>query len=73
MTARAGQVREMTGYHGGQTVRQGIYVRLRPPVLMVVGSLVGLAYVILLPVTFWLGSVSFLGRQTGRMLKITRG
>lgn len=76
----------MTGYRGGQTVREGFYlnrstwelervtgaagilpgdertryVRLPLPVLVVAGPLMGLAYVLLLPLVFWLVFAYFL-------------
>ncbi|MEE9399142.1 MAG: hypothetical protein V3V23_02640 [Dehalococcoidales bacterium] len=88
----------MVGYHGGQTVKAGLYLkrstwelesiargggvlsgnketyfrRLPLPAVMVVGPLMGLAYVISLPILFCLVFGYFLARLVGRKLKVTK-
>lgn len=88
----------MTGYHGGQIVKGGIYLkratwelesvargggnlpgnkearysRMPLPVVMAVGPLMGLAYVISLPIVFCLAFGYFLTRWVGQKLKIAR-
>ncbi len=86
----------MSGYHGGQSVRGGLYCknttwelesitregilpgteearyrRLPLPTVMVIGPLIGLAYVISLPAIFVLVSGYLLARKTGQWLLAT--
>ena len=88
----------MTGYHGGQIVKGGFYLkratwelesvakgggnlpgkeetrysRVPLPAVMAAGPLMGLAYVISLPIVFCLAFGYFLTRRVGQKLKITR-
>jgi hypothetical protein len=88
----------MVGYHGGQTVKAGLYLKrstwelesitsrggvlsgkkgtyyskLPLPAVMVAGPLMGLAYIIILPVLFCLASGYFLARLVGRKFKVTK-
>ena len=88
----------MTGYHGGQIVKGGFYLkratwelesvakgggnlpgneetrysRVPLPAVMAAGPLMGLAYVISLPIVFCLAFGYFLTRRVGQKLKIAR-
>ena len=88
----------MTGYHGGQTVKGGFYLkrstwelesvargggnlpgneetrysRVPLPAVMAAGPLMGLAYVISLPIVFCLAFGYCLTRRVGQKLKIAR-
>ena len=88
----------MIGYHGGQAVREGFYLkrsiweydsvakgggilpgnketrysRVPLPAVMVAGPLVGLAYVISLPMVFCFAFGYFLARRVGQTLKMAR-
>lgn len=86
----------MSDYHGGQSVKTGLYCnsttwelesvtregilpgteearyrRLPLPTVMVIGPLIGLAYVLSLPVIFVLVSGYLLTRKTGQRLLAT--
>ena len=86
----------MAGYHGGQAVKRGFYMkrstwefesvagrggilpgnketsysRLPLPAVMVAGPLMGLAYVISLPIVYCLAFGYFLARRAGRKPKV---
>ncbi len=88
----------MTGYHGGQIVKGGFYLkratwelesvargggnlpgneetrysRVPLPAVMAAGPLMGLVYVISLPIVFCLAFGYFLARQVGQTLKTAR-
>ncbi len=88
----------MTGYHGGQIVKKGFYlkratwelefvtgggnilpgeketpyIRVPLPAVMAVGPLMGLAYVVSLPIVFCFAFGYFLTRRVGQKLKIAR-
>ncbi len=88
----------MTGYHGGQIVKEGFYLkratwefefvaregstlpgneetryrRMPLPTVVVGGPLMGLAYVISLPIVFCFAFGYFLAQRVGQTLKTVR-
>ncbi len=88
----------MAGYHGGQTVKEGFYLKrstwefvsiareggilpdnkktsyrkLPLPTVMVAGPLLGLAYVIFVPILYCLSLGYIFTRLIGQKIKVTR-